>query len=266
MAHSTVVPSVQSVREVATGDLFRLIRNTDDPHARQGITDRIAELNLPLCDALAGRYRGRGVDYDDLVQVARMALWLAIDRFQPEQGATFTSYAIPTITGELKRYFRDHCWMIRPPRQLQELRAKAVAARSELEQRLGRELSVGELAGQLEVNARQLGAALDTSDSYQPDSLDVPYGDGAGGSLGAQVSTDDDVAATCIDRIALRRALNRLSQRDRALLLWRFVEECTQREIAQRLGVSQMQVSRLLKGLLVSLRADLESELTPLAG
>ncbi len=226
MAHSTAVPSVQSVREVATGDLFRLIRNTDDPHARQGITDRIAELNLPLCDALAGRYRGRGVDHDDLVQVARMALWLAIDRFQPEQGATFISYAIPTITGELKRYFRDH----------------------------------------LEVNARQLGAALDTSDSYQPDSLDVPYGDGAGGSLGAQVSTDDDVAATCIDRIALRRALNRLSQRDRALLLWRFVEECTQREIAQRLGVSQMQVSRLLKGLLISLRADLESEHTPLAG
>lgn len=264
MAHITAAPSVQSVREVATRELFALIVDAD-PQSRYRIAERIAELNLPLCDALAGRYRGRGVDHDDLVQVARMALWLAIERFQPGQGASFTSYAIPTITGELKRYFRDHCWMIRPPRQLQELRAKAVAARSELEQRLGRELNVAELAVQLEVHPRQLGAALDTSDSYQPDSLDAPHRGHSRGSRGSQLATEEDVAGS-IDRIALRRALDRLPSRDRALLVWRFVEECTQSEIARRLGVSQMQVSRLLKGLLSSLRRELEPEPTPLAG
>ncbi len=264
MAHITAVPSVQSVREVATRDLFASIRDAD-PLSWHQIAERIAELNLPLCDALAGRYRGRGVDHDDLVQVARMALWLAIERFQPGQGASFTSYAIPTITGELKRYFRDHCWVIRPPRQLQELRAKAVAARGELEQRLGRELSVAELAVQLEVHPRQLGAALDTSDSYQPDSLDAPHRGDSRRSRGSHLAAEDDVAGS-IDRIALRRALGRLSRRDRALLVWRFVEECTQREIARRLGVSQMQVSRLLKGVLSSLRGELEPEPTPLAG
>lgn len=265
MAHIAAVPSVQSVREVATRDLFSSLGDNADPRSWHRIAEQIAELNLPLCDALAGRYRGRGVDHDDLVQVARMAMWLAIERFQPAQGASFTSFAIPTITGELKRYFRDHGWMIRPPRQLQELRAKAVAARGDLEQRLGRELSVADLADQLAVHPHQLGAALGTSDSYQPDSLDVPRRDDSGRSLGSQLATDEDVAG-CIDRIALRRALSRLSRRDHAVLVWRFVEECTQREIARRLGVSQMQVSRLLAGLLSRLREELTPAPTPLAG
>lgn len=135
----------------STQDLFALLHAGEDSVARRRIAERIVEAHLSLCDTLAGRYRGRGVDHDDLVQVARMALWLAIERYRADQGATFTSYAIPTITGELKRYFRDHCWMIRPPRHLQELRASAVAQRSELEQCLGRELGVDELAHQMDV-------------------------------------------------------------------------------------------------------------------
>lgn len=250
----------------STQDLFALLHAGEDSVARRRIAERIVEAHLSLCDTLAGRYRGRGVDHDDLVQVARMALWLAIERYRADQGATFTSYAIPTITGELKRYFRDHCWMIRPPRHLQELRASAVAQRSELEQCLGRELGVDELAHQMDVCARELRAALDTSDSYQPASLDIAYGDGSRESVGSQVPSEEDLGTTVIERLALRRAVGRLSGRDRALLAWRFVEECTQREIARRLGVSQMQVSRLIRRIIETLRSELEPEATQLAG
>lgn len=266
MAHHLSTAPTQSTREAATRGLFELLRADRDPTSRQRIAEQIAEANLPLCDALAARYRGRGVDHDDLVQVARLALWLAIERYQDDQGASFASFAIPTITGELKRYFRDHGWMIRPPRRLQELRAKAISARSDWEQRLGREVGAGELAEQLGVPSSQLRDALSSSDSYQPDSLDVPLGEGSGESVGARLSSDHDPASASIDRITLRRALRLLTRRDRALLEWRFVEECTQREIARRLGISQMQVSRLLKGVLTSLREELEPELTTMVG
>ena len=265
MGHQ-VPTATHSLRDVATRNLFDLLRTTADPTARRRISERIAEANLPLCDALAGRYRGRGVDHDDLVQVARMALWLAVERYQDDQGASFASFAIPTITGELKRYFRDHGWTIRPPRRLQELRAKAVSARSDWEQRLGRELSVGELAEHLGVQADQLRDALGSSNSYRPHSLDVPHREGSGESVGARLPADADLASTSVDRLTLRRALNLLTRRDRALLEWRYVEECTQREIAGRLGISQMQVSRLLKGILAGLRDELEPEPAPMVG
>ena len=264
MAHHTTAPTLQSTREATTRELFAELEATQDASSRHRLAERIVEVNLPLCDALANRYRGRGVDHDDLIQVARMALWLAIGRYRSDHGSSFGSFAIPTITGELKRHFRDHGWVIRPPRQLQELRAKAVAVRSDLEQCLGRTLHDVELAVRMDVDLGQLRASLAASDSYLPDSLDLPCGEDSGESRGSQLPTDDDLAATCTDRIALRRALNRLSQRDRSLLVWRFVDECTQREIAGRLGVSQMQVSRLIRAVLAELREEFEP--TPLAG
>ncbi len=266
MAHQQPTPTTPLARDEATRDLLALLRTTPDAETRRRLAARIAETNLSLCDALARRYRGRGVEHDDLVQVARMALWLAIERYQDGQCAPFASFAIPTITGELKRYFRDHGWMIRPPRRLQELRAQALSTRGDREQQLGRELTVSELAAQLGVRTDHLREALSTSDSYRPKSLDTPHGDDSIESAGARLASEEDLATTSIDRITLRRALRLLPQRDRTLLTWRFVEECTQREIAGRLGISQMQVSRLLKGILAGLRDELGPEPAPMVG
>lgn len=138
-----------------------------DSVARRRIAERIVEAHLSLCDTLAGRYRGRGVDHDDLVQVARMALWLAIERYRADQGDLHL-LRHPDHHRGTEALFPRPLLVIRPPRHLQELRASAVAQRSELEQCLGRELGVDELAHQMDVCARELRAALDTSDSYQP--------------------------------------------------------------------------------------------------
>lgn len=245
-------------RETATRQLFGALRRTRTPEDRKRLIERIVTVNLPLCDGLAGRYAGRGVETDDLVQVARTALLMAIERFEPRPGVSFASFAVPTITGELKRYFRDHCWMVRPPRRVQELRARVAAVREEVEQHLGRCPSTAELAEELEVAPGELEESIASSNSYRPLSLDAPLHAGSSDDLACLLGEPGDLAGELTERIALRRVLAGLPARDRQIIVLRFAEECTQQEIGRRMGMSQMQVSRTIARILQRARLALE--------
>ena len=255
MACGTALASVPNQREQRTAELFaELQRSHDDPDRTGQLTEELVRVNLPLCDALAGRYTGRGVEHDDLLQVARTALVMAIQRFEPAPGAPFASYAVPTITGELKRYFRDHGWTIRPPRQIQELRARAIHDRQALEQELGHGAGADDLSRHLGVTTRLLQECLASGGGYHPLSLEAPTQQGATTTLTHILSSEGDEFDELIEHLDLRRALRALPRRDRLVLKWRYSDECSQREIARRLGVSQMQVSRILRRLLSQLR------------
>lgn len=253
----TVLP--QHDREELTAHLVEHLRHVQDARERHAITSRLVEINLPLCDALAARYTGRGADPDDLKQVARTALVSAVNHFRPGEAPSLTAFAVPTITGELKRYFRDRCWMVRPPRALQELRPAAVQARHDLEQKLGRTASAQEIAHRLDADTASVEEALWAHGGYRPASLDAAL-PGATEPLASLLASDEDVAEDVTQRVALRVALRELPHQDLRMLIWRFGEELTQSEIAARLGVSQMQVSRLLRRILDRLRASLATD------
>jgi RNA polymerase sigma-B factor len=229
-----------------------------DPR-RAVLRDRVIEAFLPLADRLAHRY-GYGRFEEDLTQVARLGLVKAVDGFDPARGA-FTAYAVPTIRGELKRYFRDRCWDIRAPRRLQELRAAAHATEQALLQRLGRSPTVGEVAAETGASTGEVLEALDCDSVYRVASLNAPARDGDGScEVGDLVGgVDADLEATP-DRVSLGPALARLPDRERWVLRWRFVDHLTQRQIADRLGISQMHVSRLLTRTLDGLRGWLDGD------
>lgn len=256
MARGTAHASTVARREAKTRDLFETLSEATTPQERERITTEIFELNLPLGDALATRYIGRGVDFDDLVQVARTALWIAIQRFRPSESRSLASYAVPTITGELKRYFRDHCWVVRPPRQIQDLGSLTSRTTEGLEQSTGRKVTVREIGDALGVDEKQVAESIIARAGYRPLSLDATTGDSA--SVGSFLAADEDLAGELTERLALRRALDELSERDRQVLVWRFEEDCTQSEIAARLGLSQMQVSRIIRRILDTTREMLE--------
>jgi RNA polymerase sigma-B factor len=257
MARGAAQASTVARREAKTRELFETLSEANTPEERRRITTELVELNLPLCDALATRYLGRGVDFDDLVQVARTALWIAIQRFRPSESRSLASYAVPTITGELKRYFRDHCWVVRPPRQIQDLGSLTSRTSEGLEQASGRKVSVREIGDALGVDQKQVAECIIARAGYRPLSLDATTGDAA--SVGSFLADDEDLAGELTDRLALRRALAVLSERDRQVLAWRFEEDCTQSEIAARLGLSQMQVSRIIRRILDNTRELLET-------
>jgi RNA polymerase sigma-B factor len=264
MARGHASAATVTRREELTRQLFAQLQDAVSDDERETITTQLVEINLPLGDALAARYLGRGVDFDDLQQVARTALWVAIGRFRPAEGRSFVSFAVPTITGELKRYFRDHCWVVRPPRQIQDLRVVTARAREDLEQSTGRAVTTQEIGDHLGIDQKQVAECLIARAGYRPLSLDAPTSNESS-TLGASLSTDGDIAAELTDRLALRRALSQLSPRDQQVLVWRFDEECTQSEIAVRLGLSQMQVSRIIRRILDTTR-DLLEPAAPLAG
>lgn len=261
---STSVTADPATRELRTEDLLGRLAICTDDSERAAITAEVVELNLGLCDALANRYANRGADRDDLVQVARVALFLAVRRFRPSEGRSFVAFAVPTITGELKRHFRDHCWVVRPPRRIQELRARANRQGQELEQKLGRQVTTAELVAELGVDAGLVREASVADGSYRPWSLDAPMDAESGTTFGATLA-EDGGTDQLVDRLALQRALAGLTRRERLVLRWRFEEGCTQAEIGRRLGVSQMQVSRILRSSLSRAR-DALTEREPLAG
>lgn len=258
MARGQSHASAVARREERTKQLFDELQSVSTDQERERITTELVELNLPLCDALATRYLGRGVDFDDLVQVARTALWMAIHRFEPAGDRTLVSYAVPTITGELKRYFRDHCWVVRPPRQVQDLGSRTAKARDTLEQASGRSVSTEEIGDFLGVEPRQVAECIIARAGYRPVSIDAATADSP--NAGSWLADDGDIADRLTDHLALRRALVQLSPRDRQVLTWRFDEECTQSEIAERLGLSQMQVSRIIRRILDHARELLEPD------
>lgn len=235
--------------------LARLARTTDEVE-RHRLRAEVVERTLGLADALAHRHRAWGLDAEDLEQVARTALVAAIDRYRVGRGRGFVAFAVPTITGELKRYFRDLAWAVRPPRQVQERRLELRAAEDELWQQCAGEASSAELARFLGCGVDEVREARSSSGGLRPVSLDAETG--AGGTMADQVpDRHDDYGALDVHTV-LMDIVGRLPHRDRLLLRLRFVDERSQREIGQVIGVSQVQVSRLLHRILAELRDGLE--------
>jgi RNA polymerase sigma-B factor len=219
--------------------------------------DTVVLLNLGLADGIASRYLGRGIERDDLVQVARLGLVKAVRRYRPELGQSFAGFAAPTISGEIKRHFRDTGWMVRPPRRLQELGARLRETEKDLEQRLHRKPTTAELATALGVAESQVRAAREASSSFHAVSLDVPVTADRRPDLA--IESGEDPFSAFDDSQWLGAALADLTERERVVLRLRFVELLTQSEIAEQIGVSQMQVSRILRATLSRLRCRLES-------
>jgi RNA polymerase sigma-B factor len=215
-----------------------------DPHAR----DVLAERFMPLARSLARRYESSGEPLEDLVQVASLALVKAIDRFEPTRGHAFTSFAVPTIVGELKRYFRDRTWAVRPPRELQELIMRVDRASVRLSQELDRAPTVSELATAAEASEEQILEALQARSGRGALSIHAPQSrEPDAASLEDSVGFDDQGFDRAESRAVLDGLCVGLSARAREVLRMRFEEDMTQAEIGERLGVSQMQVSRIIR-------------------
>ena len=248
--------STLDYRRQLTEKLLGELTVTRDPDDRVELIERIVDLNLDLADSLARQYANRGLDLDDLTQVARIGLLLAVKRFRPGVGPSFSAFAIPTIRGELRRHFRDHGWVVRPPRRLQELRARARTQREELEQRLGRTPSSVDLAAALEVDPKEIQQCDAADSGFHPLSLEATLDDDDTPAV-ARLRNDVEELDMLPDLLALRRELGNLTERELHVLKWRFTEGLTQSEIGARLGVSQMQVSRILSATLARLRSAL---------
>jgi RNA polymerase sigma-B factor len=216
----------------------------------------LAERMLPLARSLARRYAGKGEPLDDLEQVASLGLLKAIDRFDLSRDVRFATFAVPTIAGELKRHFRDRGWMLRVPRDIQELSARVVRSREVLTRELGRSPTVPEVAGALGTGVEQVLEALRAADAYRMMSLDEPLAEGAG-ALEA-IGGDDEGYELAEHRVLLRRGLDRLGEREREIVRLRYYEGLTQREIARAVGVSQMHVSRLIRRSIDAMRDTIE--------
>jgi RNA polymerase sigma-B factor len=242
---------------VRTVELFTQMSEGTEAERAQLRSD-LVELHLPLAEYLARRFGNRGEPHEDLVQVATIGLIKAIDRFDLERGVAFSTYATPTIVGEIKRHFRDRGWTIRVPRRLQEIQAVINQAVSDLGQELGRSPTVSELAGRVGMSEEEILEGLESANAYSPLSLDAPDPSGELGAVIDQLGDYDDALDAVIDRETVKPLLDRLDARAKRILLLRFFRNMTQSQIADELGISQMHVSRLLSRTLADLRRALE--------
>lgn len=248
-------------REEAARLLAELHALPANSRRRRPIRDQLAEMHLPLVRYLARRFTGRNAPFEDIVQVGSIGLLKAIDRFDPDRGLEFSTYATPTILGEIRRYFRDTGWLLHVPRRAQELQATLARARSELTQQLQRGPTVRELADRVGVDVMQVVEAIDVARGYAGVPLDALTDAGS-----SEETRKDRLAETDTDlervelREELRPALEELSERDRRILVLRFVAGKTQTEIAAIIGVSQMQISRLISRSLEQLRERLDAD------
>lgn len=241
-----------SSETVADRRLFERHRR-GDPAARAALVERF----LPLARRLALRYADRSEAFDDLVQVASIGLLKALDRYEPSRGTAFTSYAVPTILGELRRHFRDRTWHVRPPRRIGELAQRVEKAVAELTARLQRAPTVTELASALGVSEEDVLEAIQAWDSYHALSLDAPITDEQGSDArGDRQGSRDPGYNQAEARALLDKLLPILSSRDQEILRLRFVEDLTQQAIAERMGISQMHVSRTIRQSLARLRTQ----------
>jgi RNA polymerase sigma-B factor len=257
-------------RTEAAVDVLRdcLGRGTDQPGAAGGpdagerehwARQELVLANESVARSIAHRYRNRGEPMDELLQTARLGLVKAANGYSPDRGVDFLAYAVPTIAGEVKRYFRDQGWAVRPPRRLQELGLRMNQVRTGLENELHRSPTVEELARALEVDQEDVIEVLASAQSYWSVSLDAPATADADADLplGETLGGEDDRYALVDDIVSLKPLLERLPARERRILAMRFFEEMTQQQIGERVGVTQMQVSRLLNRSLTRLREEL---------
>ncbi len=234
-------------------ELFARYHDDGDALAREQLVDRF----LPLARQLARRYQRAGEPLDDLMQVASMGLIKAIDRFDPERAVAFSSYAVPTILGEIKRHFRDRTWAVRVPRDLQELALKVDNAVGTLSEDLRRQPSVAEIAKSVGADEEQVLEALQAGGAYRAISIDAPRGSGDDdvATLADSVGFDEAGFDRAEDRATLANLLTTITPRERDVLRMRFEEDMTQAEIGAVIGVSQMQVSRLIRQAISRLRS-----------
>jgi RNA polymerase sigma-B factor len=250
-------PTSNAERDQLTVELLVQAQQGDPLH-RQSAEAEAVELNLPLARYLASRYRGRGIPEDDLVQVAYVGLMKAVRGFSPERTNGFAAYAIPTIRGELRRHFRDTGWTVRPPRRIQELQAQIRSCEAELVQEFQRTPTVKEIAAALEVDVEDVIEASSVDSCYSPKSLDAPLP--GSDELASDPGTTDPEFDVAEARMILAPALNELRGRDRQILELRFVEGLTQQEIGKIVGISQMQVSRILTRVLNEMRQTIDGQ------
>ena len=221
----------------------------------------LIEGHLGLAEYLARRFSNRGEPLDDLVQVASVGLLKAVDRFEPSRGVEFSTYATHTIVGELKRHFRDKGWAVRAPRRMQELYLRLGKVVSNLSQELGRSPTIQELAAEAQVSEEEVLEAMEAGQAYRFASLDAPNpSEEDGDSLSTQLGEEDPELIDAEHRVALSPLIAKLPQREQTILQLRFFDGMTQSEIAGRLGISQMHVSRLLARSLAQLRAAAREE------
>jgi len=226
----------------------------------RSMRDDLVTAHMGLAEYLARRFTNRGEPLDDLIQVAALGLLKAVDRFDPERGLEFSTYATPTIVGELKRHFRDKGWAVRVPRRVQELHLRLGSVISVLSQELGRSPTIGEIAQAAAVSEEEVLEAIEAGHAYRFTSLDAPSGNEDEPSLSAELGAEDQGLIDSEHRVALSPLIAQFPARERMILHLRFFEGMTQSEIAGRLGISQMHVSRLLARALTQLRSQAEDD------
>jgi RNA polymerase sigma-B factor len=236
-----------------TDDLYRRLADEDDDSRRQSLLDDVVLLHLPVARSIAWRFRGRGCALEDLEQTAAMALIRAARDFEPARGHHFLSYAVPCMSGSVKKYFRDSGWTVRPPRAVQELQQRLESAHRDIDPTTGAAPTTRQLAQTLGVDQDAVDEALQARGCFTPTSLDLPVSDGDA-TIADQLVAEDNGAMDAVEtRAALSPALARLSADDRDVLAMRFVEERTQQQMADDLGTTQPAVSRLLGRILQDL-------------
>ncbi|MFJ6724724.1 SigB/SigF/SigG family RNA polymerase sigma factor [Streptomyces sp. NPDC091281] len=230
---------------------------TDGSPEYAELRNRLVRMHLPLVEHLARRFRNRGEPLDDLTQVATIGLIKSVDRFDPDRGVEFSTYATPTVVGEIKRHFRDKGWAVRVPRRLQELRLSLTTATAELSQLHGRSPTVHELAEKLAISEEEVLEGLESANAYSTLSLDVPDTDDESPAVADTLGAEDEALEGVEYRESLKPLLEDLPPREKRILLLRFFGNMTQSQIAQEVGISQMHVSRLLARTLAQLREKL---------
>ncbi len=248
MSVSTPLTDIELVQGIRQGD--------------EQMREQLIMRHTPLVRSIARRYAGRGLALDDIIQAGYLGLVQSVNRYQPERGVPLSAFAARTIEGEIMHQFRDRGWAVRVPRSLQELSRRTSSMSERLSHKLGRAPTVEELAEALEVTPEQVAEAITAQRAYTAESLDVtPGGDdrSGDGGRGRTLATDDESLESVADRTTIVKLLQTLPMRERRIVALRYFDDLTQSEIADRLGISQMHVSRLLRAALDSLRSELDA-------
>lgn len=241
-------------------DFERLARMPAGPQ-RKALRDELVEAWLPMAERIAVRFRGRGEALEDLYQVAALGLVKAVDHYDPARGCAFEAYAVPTVTGEIKRHFRDHMWTLHVPRRVQDLRNRVRQAAKELSQTTsGRAPTVAEIAKHARMSEAEARTGMEALECFSALSLEAEMPGTDGYALGDAIGGPDPRFDTVVDRVAVRPCLEALPERERTILYLRFFGGMTQSRIAEQLGISQMHVSRLLSGCFDRLREEILTE------
>ena len=255
MAHASHEDLLQrDERRAATQQLLDRLESVSGEE-RRAVEDELIALNVVVAHDVARRYHGRGIPADDLDQVACVGLVKAVRGYDPAKATDFLGYAVPTIRGEVRRHFRDHGWTVRPPRSVQELQPRVVRARGELWQRLGHDPAPQELADHLGVELEPVLEAMGAEGCFAPTSLDASPDEGM--AVADRLGSSDPGFERIDARVMLRPLVQQLTEREQRILQMRFCDGSTQAEIGHEIGVTQMQVSRLLTGLFARLRGEL---------